>query len=714
MTCRRRLLVAGLLALGMTRGAVAQSPAATPAADKSPVPLEKIVLFNSGVGFFERGGKVTGDAKLELKFKADDINDLLKSMVLQDLGGGKISTVTYQSRDPVTRTLKTFSIDLTTNPSLAQLLGQIRGERIEIEAASPMTGVIVGLETRKEAVGKDQVVEKEYLNLLTDDGLRSVALESVGRIRLADPKLDAELRQALAVLALGHATDKKTVTLNFTGDGEREVRVGYIQESPIWKTSYRLVLDDKDKPFLQGWAIVENTTEEDWNDVALTLVSGRPISFLMDLYQPLYVQRPLVKPELYASLGPVTYGQDMGAADKEFAGTAARPLVEGFGADFNRIATRSRGGVGGPEAKLEDGPVDELRALVAGGSSFRDASRNVSTSAGQIVSELASVAKADNVGELFQYAIATPVDLPRQQSAMLPIVNEAVEAEKISIYNQAVQAKHPLNGLRLKNTTDLHLMQGPITVFDDGAYAGDAKIEDLQPGTERLVSYALDLDVEVAPESKTEPENLRTASIFKGTLRTQHDQTRQQKYVAKNSAKAARDLLIEYPYDANWMLVAPKEPSEKTRDTYRFALKAEPGKPAELVIDEKRTIHQEFAITNFDDPTLFFYINAPQVSEKVKAALQEVVRRKTEIQQIANQRGQLEQQIQVINQEQERIRQNMAQLGRDTDLYRRYVKKFGEQEDQVEKLRGEIVKLQADETTKRQALDQYLIGLEVE
>ena len=144
----------------------------------------------------------------------------------------------------------------------------------------------------------------------------------------------------------------------------------------------------------------------------------------------------------------------------------------------------------------------------------------------QLATRASSVAQADDVGELFQYVIATPVDLPRQQSAMLPIVNESVEAEKLSIYNQSVQAKHPLNGLRLKNTTDLHLMQGPITVFDDGAYAGDAKIEDLQPGTERLMSYALDLDVEVAPESKTEPENLRTASIYKGTLRTQHDQTR--------------------------------------------------------------------------------------------------------------------------------------------------------------------------------------------
>ena len=151
-------------------------------------------------------------------------------------------------------------------------------------------------------MGDNDVVETEYLNLLTGDGLRSVPLASVGRIKLTNEKLDGELRQALAVLALGHATDKKTVTLNFTGQGKRPVQVGYIQQAPIWKTSYRLVLADKDAPFLQGWAIVENTTEDDWKDVRLTLVSGRPISFVMNLYQPLYVPRPVVEPELFASL----------------------------------------------------------------------------------------------------------------------------------------------------------------------------------------------------------------------------------------------------------------------------------------------------------------------------------------------------------------------------------------------------------------------------
>ncbi len=292
----------------------------------SDVPLERVVLFNSGVGFFDRQGSVKGDAQIELKFNVEDINDLLKSMVLQDMGGGHISAVTYGSKDPITKTLKTFAIDLTSNPTLGQILNQVRGERVEIDAANSITGIILGVETKKKEIGKDRdTIDVDMLNLLTAEGLRSVPLENIGTIRLLNEKLDKEFRQALKVLALGHDTDKKTVTLNFLGDGKRTVRVGYIQQMPIWKTSYRLVLKDDAAPFLQGWAIVENTTEEDWNKVALTLVSGRPISFIMNLYDPLYVQRPVVEPELYASLRPQTYGQDLAAADKQFRALAPPP-----------------------------------------------------------------------------------------------------------------------------------------------------------------------------------------------------------------------------------------------------------------------------------------------------------------------------------------------------------------------------------------------------
>ena len=322
------LAALGLLTFASQVRAADEKPTEKAAAN---IPLNKVVLFSSGVGFFEHNGQVEGNAKIDLKFNVQDINDLLKSMVLQDADGGKISTITYGSRDPVTTALKTFAIDLTANPTLADLLKQIRGEKVAIEAPTAITGTIVSVEKRKVRVGKDETLEVDMLVLLTPDGLRSVSLEQVNKIKLIDEKLNAELQQALGILAMGHSTDKKTVSLSFLGAGKRNVSVGYIQESPIWKTSYRLVLKDDGQPLLQGWAIVENSTEQDWNNVDLTLISGRPISFIMDLYQPLYVQRPVVVPELYASLRPQTYDQDLGARDGEFLRKADKADAAGQG-----------------------------------------------------------------------------------------------------------------------------------------------------------------------------------------------------------------------------------------------------------------------------------------------------------------------------------------------------------------------------------------------
>jgi hypothetical protein len=697
--CLAAALFGGLGALTVAR---AQEEA------QAEIPLKKVVMFSSGVAFYERAGEVEGDKTVDLRFNTRDINDLLKSMVLQDDGGGRISTISYGSKDPITRTLQTFSIDLTSNPTLADLLGQIRGEKIELDGPAAIQGTIVGVEKRKKPVGDTQTVEVAYLNLLTEEGLRSISLDSVGRIKLADPRLDAELRQALAVLASGKSQDKKSVSLNFTGAGKRPVRVGYIQESPIWKTSYRLVLAE-DKPLLQGWAIVENTTEEDWENVNLTLISGRPISFVMDLYQPLYVDRPVVQPELFASLRPRTYDQDLASANQEFEKLAAMPPAAPAMAGARPVS-----GGGELQARGRQMFENENRRMAADAYAL-----GLTDSAKQQMDRTAlgrtaaSVAQASDVGEMFQYQIATPVSLGRQKSAMLPIVNDSVQGEKLSIYNPSVHAKHPLHGLRLKNTTDLHLMQGPVTVFDDGAYAGDAQIQDLPPGGERLISYSMDLDTEVAPTMTGEPEQLVTVKIVRGTLEATRKYGRKQAFVVKNSGKEAKKVLIEHPVVPGWNLIEPKEPTEKTRDLYRFAVAADPGKPANLTIREERTDTQYVALSSLDDNMIQFYIKAPEVSDKVKAALAEVVKRKAALAQLAAKRAEIERQVQVIFEEQTRIRQNMERLSNDSDLYRRYVSKFNEQEDQVESLRTAIQQATDAENASRESLNKYLQELDI-
>ena len=222
---------------------------------------------------------------------------------------------------------------------------------------------------------------------------------------------------------------------------------------------------------------------------------------------------------------------------------------------------------------------------------------------------------------------------------MLPIVTADVKGEKVSIYNQRVHAKHPLAGLQFTNTTDLHLMQGPITVFDGGAYAGDAKIEDLPPGSQRLLSYAMDLDTEVAPQSKGRPEELLSVKLLKGTLIATRKYVRGQEYTVKNSGKEAKKVLIEYPIETSWKLVKPEKPTEKTRDLYRFAVDAKPGQPATMLVEEERTVPQTIALNNLDDGSIQIYINAKVVSDKVKDALKEIVKRKAELRSVDRQKA---------------------------------------------------------------------------
>ncbi|HLC02396.1 MAG TPA: hypothetical protein VJK02_05125, partial [Anaerolineales bacterium] len=589
------LITVLLLSLGLVASAQERTrEAATKAAAQHPLPLSEVVLYSSGVGYFQRDGSIEGRGDVELKFKVDNINDLLKSMVVQDFDGGQVGTVTYDSRDPITKTLKSFAVDLTTHPGLGQLLEQIRGERIEVAAPNPVAGIVVGVEKKREKVSDKEVAEVEYLNILTGDGLRSIPLNQVQRIKIANEQLDAELRQALEVLASSHDLQKKVVRLAFDGKGRRRVRVGYIVETPVWKTSYRLALSETKPPFLQGWAIVENTTDEDWEKVKLSLISGRPISFRMDLYEPLYVKRPVVVSELYESLRPQVYGQAMAEqramARRQEERAKAAPPMKAFGA-------------------MMPSPVPPIS----------EAASDLELQEG-----VSSAALAMEAGELFRYSIDAPISLARQKSAMLPIVTEEIEGAKLSIYNERVHAKHPLNGFRLKNSTALHLMQGPITVFDGGIYAGDARIEDLPPGQERIISYALDLKTEVVPQGLPEKEEVVAAALRKGTLLVTRKSVEERTYQVTNRDQKQKVVLIEHPLRSDWRLLEPGEPSERTRDVYRFKVPVDPGSGARLHVREEKQLQQTVRLIDSGPETIGFYVQAKQVSPKVKDALQKV------------------------------------------------------------------------------------------
>ncbi|MEZ6142957.1 MAG: hypothetical protein R3B84_20525 [Zavarzinella sp.] len=428
------------------------------------LPISQVILFNSGVGHFTRSGEVTNHARVDLTFQEDDINDLIKSMTLRDYSEtGRISAVTYDSRDPIDRTLKSFAIDLNGNPTFSSILNQARGEPVEVtllnNANQPgnLVGKIVGVEKQKVA-SKDGSAEAEVLNLWCAEGMRSVKLNEVQRLRFSNPVIENEMRRALETLSQSHDSQKKAVSIYFDGEGKRKVDVGYVIENPIWKTSYRLVLKKDGSPFLQGWAVVENPTDEDWEGVSMALVSGRPISFQMDLYNPLYITRPVVEPELFAGLRPPTYDRAF-VQDKSGNGAPREALAQ-LKSEAESLR-RNLSSMDGAERKLvERNFAKEVAEKL---NNDLDLGRNVQ-----------SVATAAALGDYHQYIIEHPVSLGRQKSALLPIVNKDVGGQRVSIYNQNVQAKHPLLGLRFKNSSGMPLMQGPITVFEGSVYAGDS------------------------------------------------------------------------------------------------------------------------------------------------------------------------------------------------------------------------------------------------
>jgi len=662
---------------------------------KADLPITKVVLFSSGVGYFERAGEVAGGSRVELTFKTEDINDILKSMVVM---GAREASVTYGSRDPVAKALKSFAVDITSNPTLGQLLDQLRGAKVRVAVPQEFDGVILGVERRTKQVGDDQTVTVDVLNVMGPDGLRSVELPEVKSIRFLEPDLEKELGRALAVLAGARDKNKKPVSIAIGGQGKQQVALGYIVETPVWKTSYRLVLDKKEKPLLQGWAIVENTTDGDWKDVSLSLVSGQPISFIQDLYTPLYVQRQVVRPELYATLRAQAYEADMEMPETGRPLAPAAAMVDRLKA---RAVAKKAGAAdrGYGRAKLEEKAKSQLAR-------------------GSMQQLQASVGKAGAVAELFEYPIAGKATLERQKSAMFLIVAGDIEAERLSIFDPGTHAKFPLNGLDMTNSTGLYLMQGPITVFDGGTYAGDARITDIPVGDKRLLSYSLDQKREVAVTSPSRDTELVSLKIIRGVLIATRKYQRERLYTVNNKDPKERVVLIQYPYQSDWTLVEPKGEKPATASLYRFRVTV-PGKKGDrngaerLKVLEEQTVDQRIYLASESPNTIRVYLKSNKASSALVKALQAILDQKAQIADLKKQVADKKKDIAEIERDQSRTRQNMGVLDKNNPLYAKYLKIWEEQENKLETLRKDIKDLEKQINDKEKQMMKDIQALNV-
>ncbi len=696
-----------LTSLSMGVNLPAQTP---PAGREGDVPVKEVVLFSSGVGYFQHEGSVQGDGQTLLRFKTSQINDILKSLVLQDLDGGHVGVVTYPSQDPLAKTLGSFQVDISDNPSLGDLLNKLRGARVTLAYTGPngienFPGTVLGVEEKQVSGDKPdkEPFKKAFLNLVTDRGIRSLELDRVDKLTLDDPGLQDELNRALAAVAGARDQDKKPVEIHFNGQGERKVRLGYVVETPIWRASYRLVLPAADagkKGALQGWAIVENQTDNDWKDVKLSLVSGRPISFIQDLYQPLYVPRPTVVPELYASLRPQEY--EGGQTEKE------RVVVTG-----SNIPTSD---------EPDEAPVDTMRRrakTMAVGGALSGASPVVPAEApapapfnpSESVAALSDTAK---IGELFQYTVPN-VSLSRQTSAMIPIINDPVEVEKLSVYNESVLAKYPLNGARLKNTTEdkKHLLQGPVTVFDEGRYAGDARLDDVPPGQTRLLSYGIDLQTGVVVKNLENQQSIQTGKIVKGVLQVTRKSVSAKEYSVENKSDHDKTLVIEHPVREGWKLVDADAPIEVTAQLYRFQHSLAAGKTDKFTVREQNIQSQNLSLLPVRLEDVQFYGQAGEIPAPVRDALGKAVKLKQTVADTQRQINEHDVQIRTFGDDQIRIRENLKSVERTSAYATRLLNKLNDQEGQLEKLRLETDALRRTLEDQNRTLAEYLNGLNV-
>jgi len=695
-THARQLIIAAAL---FASPLLAQNAAQRGAQDDEALPISAITLYRSGVGSFLRQGEVTGDQTISLRFRTDQINDILKSMMVVDAGGGQVEGVTYGSREPLARRLSSFALDLSGNPDRAALLAQLRGAVVNLTTTDgKITGTVLGVETRRifHEAGTESL---QSLMLVTATGVRSIELGMIRSFEISDPVLAAELTKALLAVAEHRADTTKVVEVSFSGQGKRPVVVSYVHETPVWKTSYRLVRPDGDKGEgrMQGWAIVENTTDEDWSDVRLSLVAGQPVSFVMDLYEPLFSPRPVVPVPTGVTARPRTYSGSMGRMEQKLASAPASSLPMAGKRRDQRLSTR---GLGDPASRtLMDG--DDMAFEMA-----ESAIANLSGGG--------AMASANESGEVFQYTLDVPVNVERQQSAMLPIINSGLETERVSIYSPRGGSSHPMRGVRIVNTSGLQFMPGPIAVYDGATYAGDAQIGHVATGDDRLLAYAVDLEVDGITDSN-QRRTIQKVRIVNGLIEQTIEQVLKTSYTFDNDDEDQdRLVIIEHPRMAGWAYTKAKPAESTAGNVDRFELKIEADKASSLEVEQRRTDYQRLQLTQIDKATFAQWVRGGKVSNKVRDAFREASAKQAAINEVQNKLRQLERERSGIFTDQDRIRKNLQAVNRTSDLAARYLQQLSTQENRLEAIRSQTTTSNSLLERRQRELASYLANLNVD
>jgi len=623
--------------------------------------LKRLSLFSSGVGFFEHGGNITGHAQFDLPYNKNAMDDALKSLVVNDPASSP--TITYHAENTLEQTMKGLKLDLQKYSNIAALLNSLRGAEIEVFVPEPLKGRIMMVEHRVEVHTKGETgMGRTYITLLTPEKIHIVLLSDICGFSFTDPEINADANRALSIMLQSRDSEIRNLTVNLSNSDEktRHVSLSYVIPVPVWKVSYRLDLS-QEVPFLQGWAIVDNDSDTDWEDVELALVTGRPVSFVQNLYAPHHLTRPTVPLSSVGVAKAKTY-------DSGTPMIAHAPLSRGGG--------RSGGG-----DILSQCELDSLLCTMIGPESTSPVSRGV-----------VETASGREAGDQFEFTIKTPVTLPRRQSAMLPLVEGAVDAEKMLVFSPEKMKptdKHPAIAAKITNNTGMKLPAGAITVYDGGTYAGDSLIAFFPEEEKRIISFGEDMTVTGSLTWDSGHEYC-AVQLKSGIMKVDTKHTKTTKYRFHNASQETKKLIVEHQVYAGATLTEPVEYMEKTHDLYRFELTLPTGETLFDVVEAENVSH-ETLIVHKSEGDFERHISSSHLPEAVKEQLKQAMELRqviyAETEKIDEYRALIDQ----LCNEQDRIRKNLEVAGSQTQQGQKYLARLAQQDSEIDEAQKAIV-----------------------
>jgi hypothetical protein len=657
--------------------------------------LKRVMLSSGGVGYFEYEAEIDGNADLKLAVKLDQVDDVLKSLVVYDDKGG-IGAIGLPGKDPLNQTFTSLPFGPEALQSASALLAALQGAEISIAGPRQLSGRVIGVvaEPVMSADGKE-LTTRHRVSLLTAQGVDQFILETAENLQFADVTLRKQVADALAAVQANRARDNRTFSIALRGSGKRLVRAAYLVGVPVWKASYRVTLPNDPngaKAAVQGWAVLENMTGQDWKNVDLTLVSGRPVMFRQALYEAYYVDRPEVPLEI---LGRIVPRADQG--EVSVTGGAVMPGRDG---DRNK-------------AYLAPPPPPAPGSGLSGGF----APMTMPAPPPQQQSTAINQALAAEAATQVSFHFGQPVSVGAGQTLTIPILDRELPVKRLSLYQPEVAPRNPLAALELKNDGDSGLPAGIVTIYERGAtggnnsYAGDARLAGLPAGATRLLTYAIDNKTIIEREVKTARRFSRGSfaqGIFQYTVTEQQTTT----YRIKAPVKEGRSLLLEQPQLVGWTIVKP-DAKTVTISENRWRIPAQVAAGSETVLDFviERPVIQTMSLSSASPDQINVFLRDTEIDKTLRDSLSRLVQLQQNVAAAQKRVGDIAAKRQALVDDQNRSRENLRATPSGSDLYKRYLAKLAEQENAIEALDKERGGAEQALETARQTLLDYIAKL---